>query len=227
MFYVKKTVWTVCAAALGGCASYQVGNQSEWNVQPVFSVKHSTLSPAALYQLGRYYQGNMNYAEAVLAYERALAVEPGHVEARNGLGVIGSLRGRHEMALRHFEMAIELAPHSAHLHNNLGYAYLLQGRDVEAATAFEQALNIDPSHARARESLVVAYRRLGIADKAEMLAAAAPLPQAPEPPTAPETARTASVAVGSSAAANPPRETVARVYDLVWPEAETAVPQRS
>lgn len=175
MFKVRKLVLALgCATVLGGCAS----SSEMWSVKPVMNIKHAAKDSESMYRLGRYYQGKINYTEAIAAYEKALAADPNYVEAHNGLGVAYSLQGRHELAQRHLARAIELAPNAVHLHNNLGYAYLIQGRDGEAAAAFEQALRLEPANQKALANLAIAYERVGLHDKAAMLAHVKPAPAA-------------------------------------------------
>jgi tetratricopeptide (TPR) repeat protein len=209
MFKVKQLVWvTGCVSVLGGCALYPSSSKQALNIKPVMEVKHAGDNPNAMYSLGRYYQGKVNYTEAIAAYEKALAADPAHVEAHNGLGVSYSLQGRHELALQHLRKAIELTPMAAHLHNNLGYVHLVQGQESEAAAAFEQALRLDPENRQARKSLVTVYERVGLHDKAAMLALAIPAPAA-----------TSAVALGTPSAAMPASGTAATVEKQVMQQA--------
>lgn len=209
MFKVKQLVWvTGCMSVLGGCALYPSSSKQALNIKPVMEVKHAGDNPNAMYSLGRYYQGKVNYTEAIAAYEKALAADPAHVEAHNGLGVSYSLQGRHELALQHLRKAIELTPMAAHLHNNLGYVHLVQGQESEAAGAFEQALRLDPENQQARKSLVTVYERVGLHDKAAMLALAIPAPAA-----------TSAAALGTPSAAMPASGTVATVEKQVMQQA--------
>lgn len=146
---------------LGSCASYQDAGNGAWTVKPVISVKHSTEKPEALYQLGRYYQGQQRYEQAISAYQKSLAADPAYAEARNGLGVIYSLLGRYAEAIEQFRMAIQQAPAAAHIRNNLGYALYLQGLYVEAATELEQAVKLDSSDQRAYNNLGLALDKVG------------------------------------------------------------------
>lgn len=170
MFKVKRLVWVMgCVSVMGGCALYQSSDKQALSIKPVMDVKHATRGAEAMYWLGRYYQGKMNYPEAAAAYEKALAADPAHAEAHNGLGVSYSLLGRHELALQHLHKAIQLLPMAAHLHNNLGYAHFARGQESEAVAAFEQALRLDPENRQARNNLAAAYEKAGLHDEAAML----------------------------------------------------------
>jgi hypothetical protein len=148
---------------------YQGRDKQALSIKPVMDVKHSAGGSEAMYWLGRYHQGKVNYGEAIAAYEKTLAANPRHVEAHNGLAVSYSLQGRHELALEHFRKAIELSPAATHLHNNLGYAHLMRGEESDAATAFEAALQLDPENRQARDSLGAVYEKMGLHDKAAVL----------------------------------------------------------
>ncbi|HZX29803.1 MAG TPA: tetratricopeptide repeat protein [Rhodocyclaceae bacterium] len=144
---------------------------------PIAATRHGASHGDAHYALGRYYQGQVRYDDAIKAYQEVLAAQPDHAEAHNALGVIYATQGRWDMAEAELRTALNLAPSSAHIHNNLGYAQLLQGHPAEAATAFEEALRLDPNQARAADNLRIAQARL-----AGRPVAAAPAPVKAEPP---------------------------------------------
>jgi hypothetical protein len=125
-------------------------------------VAHGDTSLEAMYRLGRYNHGKANYTEAIAAYHKALAVNPNHVEACNGLAVSYSMHGQYELALRYLRHALGLSPNSAHLHNNLGYIHMTEGRINEAAAAFAQALRLDPENRWARGNVAALYEKVGL-----------------------------------------------------------------
>jgi hypothetical protein len=186
---------------------YQNKEGQAVSIKPVMEVNHAVRSADALYQLGRYYQARVNYAEAIAAYEKVLEADPGHVEAHNGLGVAHCLQERHELALQYFRKAIGMAPLAAHLHNNLGYAHLVHGQEAEAVSAFERALRLEPQNQRARGNLAAVYLKAGLHDKAAALTMAgsestavsvtAPAPSNPVGAPAGTPAGTASAAVST------------------------------
>ena len=176
MFKVKKITWILgCTLALSGCASYYKNDSlADMVIKPIMRVQHSSGSPRILYLLGRYHQGKINYKKAIAAYDKALTADPDYVEVHNGLGVIYSVQGKHELAVRHFQKAINLAPEETYLHNNLGYAYLTQGRETEAAESLQLALQIDPENKQARSNLAITFERADLHDNAAILRLAAP-----------------------------------------------------
>lgn len=150
-----------CIPLLSSCAGYQSAGVDAWTIKPIASVRDSGQKPEALYQLGRYYQGQSRHDLAISAYQRAIAVDAGFVEAHNGLGVIYSMQGRYDEAIRAFKIAIKLAPKASHIYSNLGYAYYAQGLNAEAITALEHATTLDPANQRALNNLGLAYAKAG------------------------------------------------------------------
>lgn len=170
-----------CVPLLGSCTALQTSGNQAWSVKPTYSVNGTAGSPVALYQLGRYYQGQRRYQQAADAYIRALVMDSGFVEARNGLGVVYSMQGKHEEAFAEFRTAISQAPEAAHLYNNLGHALCLRGDYAEAVPVLEQAAALDPANQRTLSNLALAYAKTGEGDKSrQALAQAVGQPSAGE-----------------------------------------------
>jgi tetratricopeptide (TPR) repeat protein len=166
---------------LSSCASYQKTADSEaWSIKPAFNVRHSTETPESFYQLGRYYQGQNRYEQALAAYQKALAIDGTFAEARNGLGVIYAMQGKQQEALEQFRLAVKQAPNAAHIHNNLGYALYLSGSYAEAANALERAVVLEPSNQAAHTNLALALDKAGDRGKAVQVMAQAARPQPAE-----------------------------------------------
>ncbi|MDR3409625.1 MAG: tetratricopeptide repeat protein [Formivibrio sp.] len=154
----KKVLFPIvcCIPFLSSCSSVDTAHNATWELNPVYSINQMTDSPTALYQLGRYYQGQKRYDQAATAYLRALAANSNFVEAHNGLGVVYAMQGRYEEAISAFRTAISLAPEAAHLRNNLGYVLYLQGSYTEAVSTLEKAAQLDPTNLRTMSNLTLA-----------------------------------------------------------------------
>jgi Flp pilus assembly protein TadD len=150
-----------CIALMSSCASNQSTSAAPWTVKTTAVTKSSNDRPEAMYQLGRYYQGQNRFDEAVNAYLKALNADANFVEARNGLGVVYSRQGKYREAIDEFQAAIQQAPKAAHLYINMGYAYYLQGQYAESVKALQQATALDPSNQRALNNLGQAYAKAG------------------------------------------------------------------
>lgn len=153
---------SACAlAVLCGCSSTPVADALLLRIAPVERAEHAMNRTDALYQTGRYYQGQIRYGEAIAAYQQVLLANPDHVDAHNALAVIHANLGQYEQAERHFKEALSSAVDAGYLYNNLGYAYLLQGRDAEALAALEKAKSLSPDNERVAVNLSVAAFRVG------------------------------------------------------------------
>lgn len=166
-----------CISLLSACTSNQAVSVAPWSITPMVSVRNASDKPEAMYQMGRYYQGQNRYDLAMAAYQKALAADDGFVEARNGMGVIYSRQGKYREATEAFQAAIQQAPKAAHIYSNLGYAYYLQGQYGESVAALEQATALDPANQRALNNLGLAYAKAGNkGESAQAFAQAANVP---------------------------------------------------
>jgi tetratricopeptide (TPR) repeat protein len=119
------------------------------------SVTPALANAESQYVLGRYYQGQQRYEQAIEAYRRALAANPGHVSAHNGLGASLLLTGQNAEAIEQFKTGLRHQPRSAALWNNLGYAYTLSGENKLAEFALKQSLDLDPTDIKTNTNLAM------------------------------------------------------------------------
>jgi len=109
--------------------------------------------PETFVELGKVLAREGRDAEAVAAYEQAIAREPFDWRARHTLGLLHQRGGRLREAEAAFAEALRIAPRHAASAVRLGEVLLAQGRAAEAAEAFRYALRIDPDDRAAREGL--------------------------------------------------------------------------
>jgi hypothetical protein len=139
---------------MAGCASTQTSvAENGLKMAPVQAVTHGQGNPQALYQLGRYYQGQARYDLALRAYREALALQPRYVDALTGMGVVYANLGQYDTSLQLLVAAASLDPASVSARNNLGYVHWLRDEGDEAIHAYRQALKLDPMNASARANL--------------------------------------------------------------------------
>jgi protein O-mannosyl-transferase len=104
--------------------------------------------------------------EAMIHYQKALAIEPDYADAHSNLGVALAVQGRWNEAIAHYKKALEVAPDHADALNNLGHALLEQGHLDQAIAKLERALQLKPGLAGAQNNLGVALARKGDAAEA-------------------------------------------------------------
>jgi len=91
--------------------------------------------------------------EAMIQYQKALALWPECPNARAGLGSVFYQKRRWDEAMIQYQKALEIEPDLAKARNNLGYCFLQTGRVNEAITQFQKALEIKPDFAEAHNTL--------------------------------------------------------------------------
>ena len=105
--------------------------------------------------------------EARAAYEKALELDPDHVDAHVNLGRLLHEDGAPAAAEKHYRIAMQLDPHHETASFNLGVALEDLGRLRDAAVAYERAVALDADNADAHYNLAGIYERRG--DKAAAL----------------------------------------------------------
>lgn len=105
--------------------------------------------------------------EAIATLERALEVDPAHVEANNELAILLRTEGRFEEAEQAYRRALEADPGYALAHYNFGVLLdLYLGRQAEALEHYEQyqSLSTQPDQQVGRW-IIDLRRRLGVEDE--------------------------------------------------------------
>ena len=95
--------------------------------------------------------------EAIVEYEKALALDPKYVLAHNNLGFAYGRKGLLEEAIVEYKKALALDPKSVIARNNLGNVYGMKGLLEEAITEFKKALAVAPDYPLAHNNLGYTY----------------------------------------------------------------------
>lgn len=167
---------TAALLALGACATPDLAGPAGWKVEPVLQVRHSAAESEAYYRMGRYYEGMQRWSDALQAYGKAAAADPGSAEAWNALGVAQARAGRLALAEDMLRRALALAPQRADLRSNLGYVLLLAGRSDESVAELRAALTLDADNPVARDNLRLALEHTNALLSRATAAAADPEP---------------------------------------------------
>jgi Tfp pilus assembly protein PilF len=93
------------------------------------------------------------HADAAVAADRAMALEPADALTLDTLGVVYSRIGRHHRAAAAFRAATARAPRNAGFHFNLGASLQFAGDVDGAEAAFEAAIAIAPRMCKAHSAL--------------------------------------------------------------------------
>ncbi|WP_028894932.1 tetratricopeptide repeat protein [Syntrophorhabdus aromaticivorans] len=123
-------------------------------------------NPDSHYTLGAYYQKQGYHKKALDEFRKAVAIDPMHARAYNGMGVSCDNLKDFEGAQDAYYVALKIEPNKGYIYNNLGYSFILRGDYQSAAEMLEKAVSLDPNNAQVRHNLAEAYAALGKSKKA-------------------------------------------------------------
>lgn len=107
-----------------------------------------------------------SFAQALEAYARAVALDPGFADAHCNLGTVHFNRGQRDLARRAYQAALAAEP--AHLEANFNLANLLEesGQREASLAHYKAAVRADPLFADARLNLALLYEKLDLGTQA-------------------------------------------------------------
>ena len=109
--------------------------------------------PQTHYNLGLLLSITNRPTEAIAEYEKALARDPMHADARLNMATALARQGKTEQASRELTRLVDQDPDNAVARTNLGLVLLQLGRVEQARVQLEAALRSDPSLGPARQAL--------------------------------------------------------------------------
>ena len=124
------------------------------------------------YNLGRTKYNENRFAEAIIAFQQCLKLDPRNVKAEDNLGLSFAGLGRNEEAAAAYRQAIAWQAQSLgrnpHPYIDLGSLLIDENRPRDAVTLLLQAIEIDARDSKAHELLGKAYTRLEEFPKAQV-----------------------------------------------------------
>ncbi len=157
-----RSLTGACVLLLLGMLTWQrawayQSQQTLWtatlNASPECWLCHSMLGDLALRD------GQID--DAIGHLQRAVEINPSHVEDANSLGIALAQKGRLDEAIERYQAALRIAPGYAKAHYNLGSALLQQGQLDESIAQFRRALELNPGYAGVHNDLGIAFARKG------------------------------------------------------------------
>lgn len=115
---------------------------------------------------GNKFYAEQKYAEAVSAYEEAIALDPGNWGYRLNLGLSLKKAGRLEEALTAFRKAVELNPESYSANKETGEALAMAKQFAEARPFYEKSVVLSPDDPDAQYNLGVCLVNVGESEAA-------------------------------------------------------------
>ena len=109
--------------------------------------------------LGNSYSDVGDMESALLAFERAVEINPTLSESRANLGNIYLKKGQVEQAIGEYKAALDINPNDAKTHNNLGNAYTQRGSLGYAVSEYTRAIGLDPNFVDGYKNLALVYSK--------------------------------------------------------------------
>jgi tetratricopeptide (TPR) repeat protein len=109
--------------------------------------------PQTHYNLGLLLSVTNRTPEAIAEYEKALARDPMHADARLNMATAFARQGKMDVALRELTRLVDQDPDNAMARTNLGVVLLQQGKVEQARVQLEAAVRSDPGLEPARQAL--------------------------------------------------------------------------
>lgn len=118
------------------------------------------------YFCGNMYQAANRFNDAVIEYQKALALWPDCLDARDGLGNVMLSTGRLDEAMVQYQEALEIEPQSPNARERYGDALIQKGLLNDAMRQYQIAVELKPDFAQAHENLGTCFARSGQLDQA-------------------------------------------------------------
>ncbi|MFC1793227.1 tetratricopeptide repeat protein [Planctomycetota bacterium] len=109
--------------------------------------------------LGNSYSDVDDMESALLAFERAVEINPTLSESRANLANIYLKKGQIAHAVNEYLAALDINPNDAKTHNNLGNAYTQRGSLGYAVSEYSQSIRLDPNFVDGYKNLALVYSK--------------------------------------------------------------------
>jgi superkiller protein 3 len=161
-----------------GCASINAGdahvangleafNRADYDIaitelEQALEIGVTEYAPEEVYTvLGRSYQANDQYQEAIFAHEQAVTINPNYFQAWVNLGIAHRLAGDLNRAEESYNKALAIESNYAELHASLGALHIFRKEPEKAVRSLDKAISLNNRLAVAHANLAVAYAMLG------------------------------------------------------------------
>ena len=109
--------------------------------------------------LGNSYSDVDDMESALLAFERAVEINPTLSESRANLANIYLKKGQIAHAVNEYLAALDINPNDAKTHNNLGNAYTQRGSLGYAISEYSHSIRLDPNFVDGYKNLALVYSK--------------------------------------------------------------------
>jgi protein O-mannosyl-transferase len=163
---VRMAAAAAAVAVLAGLTSVQCAKYADAETLWLATLQTNPGCWVARGGLGDLYLKDGRVPEAIIQYEKAIAINASNAESHNDLGIALLRMGRADEAVSQFLATTRIDRGNAEAHNNLGNIFAAQRRLEEAVAQYREALESDPSDGRAHYNLGNVLMRTGRAQEA-------------------------------------------------------------
>ena len=152
---------------LVGASAYQ--RNKVWETTIGFwedNVLSAPSKPRAHNNLGVALSEAGRYDEAIVCYQRAIALDSHYADPLSNLAVAYSMKNDPDKAIEALRAAIHISPMYPEAYNNLGTLLVQKGRHEEAEEALRAAIKLRPYYGKAFYNLARMYEEKGDSQKA-------------------------------------------------------------
>ncbi|NTV02953.1 MAG: tetratricopeptide repeat protein [Chlorobiaceae bacterium] len=161
---LRSLLAIICIAGLSACQNKDTRirelQQTVWK---------SPEDARAYLNLGKEYSRQQKFAEAITAYQRAIALEPGLDEAYSAMGAAYFNQKNYPAALPWMKKRVQMAPDDSLRHFDLGNVYFQLQRYDDAIAAYRQAIDNSYSFDEAWYTMAICHIRAGRMDEARKI----------------------------------------------------------
>ena len=147
-------------------AALMGGNMEKASLEVKLALQDNPLDAASHFLLGCLLAREGKNDQAIVGFQRVLALDPTNPEALYNLGTMLQWRGEAVPASHLLENAVLIRPDHGPSYNNLAKAYFQAGLPELTVAAYEEALRRDSSNAIALKNLLLLAEAAGIHDAA-------------------------------------------------------------
>ena len=147
-------------------ADLKGGNTDKATLEVKLALQENPLDAASHFLFGSLLERKGEHDQAIVAYQRAVAIDSTNPDALYNLGTMLLWRGEVVPASLPLESAVAIRPDHVPSYNNLAKAYFLAGLPELAVASYEEVLRRDPSNAIALNNLLLLADAAGNRDAA-------------------------------------------------------------
>lgn len=162
----------ISASFMIGCTTNKSATLQNQKIDIQASTKQQLVSAKTAneyLQLAKIYSNKNNHDMAIIAYQKALAIDPNNTKALTGLASSYAVQNLLTVAIPLFEKVVALDANAKH-YSNLGYAYYLNQQYEEAKRVLNQAVLMDPDYQQAKHNLALVDINYSAEKDAQVLA---------------------------------------------------------